>query len=113
MSISGLIGLIVRFIVSALVLMLVSFLLPGFALLTFGQALIAAVVIAVLGFIVESLFGKRVSPQNRGIVGFITAAIVIYVAQFIVPGMSISILGALLASIIIGVVDLFVPTELR
>jgi putative membrane protein len=109
----GLVGLIVRFIVSALVLMLVSFLLPGFALLTFGQALIAAVVIAVLGFVVESLFGKRISPQNRGIVGFLTAAVVIYISQFVVPGMTISILGALLAAVIIGVVDLFVPTELR
>ena len=113
MSVSNLVGLIVRFVVSALVLMLVSFLLPGFALLTFGQALIAAVVIAVLGFIVESIFGKRVSPQNRGIVGFITAAVVIYITQFVVPGMTVSILGALLAAIIIGVIDLFVPTELR
>ena len=74
---SSWVGLIVRFIVSALVLMLVSFLLPGFALLSFGQALIAAVVIAVLGFVVESLFGKKVSPQNRGIVGFLTAAVVL------------------------------------
>jgi putative membrane protein len=113
MRASGLVGLIVRFIVSALVLMLVSFLLPGFAALTFGQALIAAVIIAVLGYIVESLFGKRVSPQNRGIVGFLTAAVVIYISQFIVPGMSISILGALLAAVVIGVIDLFVPTELR
>lgn len=113
MSVSSLVGLIVRFVVSALVLMLVSFLLPGFALLTFGQALIAAVIIAVLGFIIESIFGKRVSPQNRGIVGFITAAVVIYITQFLVPGMTVSILGALLAAIIIGVIDLFVPTELR
>lgn len=110
---SGLIGLIVRFIVSALVLMLVSFLLPGFAALTFGQALIAAVIIAVIGYVVESLFGRRVSPQNRGIVGFLTAAVVIYISQFLVPGMSISILGALLAAVVIGVIDLFVPTELR
>lgn len=113
LQMSSLIGLVVRFVVSALVLMLVSFLLPGFALLTFGQALIAAVVIAVIGFIVEALFGKRVSPQNRGIVGFITAAIVIYVSQFIVPGMNITILGSLLAAVVIGVIDLFVPTELR
>lgn len=113
MRASGLVGLIVRFIVSALVLMLVSFLLPGFAALTFGQALIAAVIIAVLGFVVESFFGKRVSPQNRGLVGFLTAAVVIYISQFIVPGMSISILGALLAAVVIGVIDLFVPTELR
>lgn len=110
---SSIVGLIVRFIVSALVLMLVSFILPGFATLTFGSALIAAVVIAVLGYVVESLFGRRISPQNRGVVGFITAAVVIYLTQFIVPAMQITILGALLAAIIIGVVDLFVPTELR
>jgi len=106
-------GLIVRFVVSAIVLMLVSWLLPGFATLTFVQALIAAVVIALFGFVVEALFGKRVSPQNRGLVGFITAAAVIYLAQFVVPGMSVSFIGAALAAVIIGIVDLFVPTELR
>ncbi len=106
-------GLIVRFIVSAIVLMAVGFLLPGFATLKFWQALIAAVVIAVLGFAVESLFGRKISPQNRGLVGFITSAVVIYVAQFVVPGMSVSILGAALAAIVIGIIDLFVPTELR
>ncbi|MBS3943265.1 MAG: phage holin family protein [Dethiobacter sp.] len=106
-------GLIVRFVVSAIVLMLVSWLLPGFATLTFVQALIAAVVVALLGFVVEALFGKRVSPQNRGLVGFITAAVVIYMAQFIVPGMNVSFIGAALAAVVIGIVDLFVPTELR
>ena len=106
-------GLIVRFVVSAIVLMLVSWLLPGFATLTFVQALIAAVVVALLGFVVEALFGKRVSPQNRGLVGFITAAVVIYMAQFIVPGMTVSFIGAALAAVVIGIVDLFVPTELR
>jgi len=47
------------------------------------------------------------------LVGFITATIVIYVAQFIIPGMTVSFLGAALAAVIIGIVDLFVPTELR
>ncbi len=106
-------GLIVRFIVSAIVLMLVSWLLPGFATLTFVQALIAAVVISLLGFLIESLFGRKISPQNRGLVGFISAAVVIFVAQFLVPGMSVSFIGAALAAVIIGIVDLFVPTELR
>ncbi|HOP68535.1 MAG: phage holin family protein [Dethiobacteria bacterium] len=106
-------GLIVRFVVSAVVLMLVSFLLPGFATLSFWQALIAAVVIAILGYLVESLFGRKVSPQNRGLVGFLTAAVVIYVAQFLVPGMSVSLIGAALAAVVIGIVDLFIPTELR
>ena len=106
-------GLIVRFIVSALVLMLVSFLLPGFATLGFGAAIIAAIVIAVLGFIAESIFGKKVSPQNRSIIGFVVSAAVIYLAQFIVPAMEVSIIGAALAALVIGVIDVFVPTELR
>ncbi len=106
-------GLIVRFIVSAIVLMLVSFLLPGFAQMGFTVALIAAIVIALLGFIAESVLGKRVSPQNRGIVGFVTSAVVIYVAQWLVPGMSVTILGAALAALVIGIIDAFVPTELR
>jgi len=107
------VGMIIRFIVSALVLMLVSFILPGFKVAGFTGALIAAIVIAILGFIVESLLGNKISPQNRGIVGFITAAVVIYFAQFLVPAMSVTWWGALLASIVIGVVDAFVPTELR
>ncbi|MDW7650123.1 MAG: phage holin family protein [Bacillota bacterium] len=107
------IGLIVRFIVSAIVLMLVSFLLPGFATLGFGAALAAAIVIAILGFIVESIFGKKVSPHNRGIIGFVVSAVVIYLAQFVVPGMNISIIGAALAALVIGIIDAFVPTELR
>lgn len=107
------VGMIVRFIVSALVLMLMSFILPGFKVAGFTGALLAAVVIAILGFVVESLFGDQISPQNRGVVGFITAAIVIYLAQFIVPAMSVTWWGALLTSLVIGIIDAFVPTELR
>jgi putative membrane protein len=47
------------------------------------------------------------------VVGFLTAAAVIYLAQFIVPALEVSVLGALLAALVIGIVDAFVPTELR
>ncbi|WP_258360277.1 phage holin family protein [Moorella sulfitireducens (nom. illeg.)] len=108
------VGTIVRFIVSALVLMLVGFILPGIRVAGFTGALIAAVVIALLGWLAEAVLGKRISPRSRGIVGFIVAAVVIYLAQFIVPAyLSVNILGALLAALVIGVIDAFVPTELR
>ncbi len=111
---SKILGTIVRFIVSALVLMLIGWLLPGITVRGFTGALIAAVVIAILGYLAEALLRKQVSPQGRGIVGFITAAVVIYIAQFIVPSyLSVNILGALLAALVIGVIDAFVPTELR
>lgn len=108
------IGFIVRFVVSALVLMLVSAILPGISVRGFTGALIAAAVIAILGYVVEKLLGDKVSPQNRGLVGFITAAVVIYLAKFIIPHyLSVSIIGALLAAFVIGIIDAFVPTLIR
>lgn len=108
------VGIAVRFIVSALVLMLVGFILPGIRVAGFTGALIAAAVIALLGWAAEALLGKRISPRSRGLVGFIVAAVVIYLAQFIIPAyLSVNILGALLAAFVIGVIDAFVPTELR
>ncbi|NLK51504.1 MAG: phage holin family protein [Syntrophomonadaceae bacterium] len=111
---NNLLGTVIRFVVSALVLMLVGWLLPGIRVAGFTGALAAALVIAILGFVVEALLGKNISPRSRGIVGFVTAAVVIYLAQFIIPNLlSVSILGAILAALVIGLIDAFVPTELR
>ena len=107
-------GMIVRFVVSALVLLLVSYVVPGLRVNGFTGALIAAAVIAVLGYAIEKVFGDKITRTGRGAVGFITAAVVIYLSQFIVPGyITVSIIGALLASLVIGIVDSFVPTTLR
>lgn len=110
---TNLTGTIIRFIVSALVLLVVGYVIPGMTMVGFVNALAAAAVIAILGYIVEAIMGEGVSPQNRGIIGFITAAIVIYVTQYIVPGLEVTILGALIAALVIGLIDAFVPTELR
>jgi putative membrane protein len=106
-------GAIIRFIVSAIVLMILGRVLPGFSVFGFTNALIAALVIAALGWAVEAILGQRVSPQSRGIIGFIVAAVVIYVAQFLTPGMSVTPLGALLASLVVGIIDAFIPTVVR
>ncbi|UOF92698.1 phage holin family protein [Fodinisporobacter ferrooxydans] len=106
-------GTIVRFIVSALVLMFVGFIVPGFGHLNFWSALVAAIVIAAMGWVIERLFGRGISPYGRGIIGFISGAVVIWLAQLFVPGMRVSLLGALLASLVIGIIDLFIPTEIR
>ncbi len=90
------IGLIIRFVVSALVLMVISWLLPGISVNGFVRALLAAVVIAVLGYVAEKLMGENISPYSRGLVGFIVSAIVIYLAQFIIPNyLSVSLIGSL------------------
>jgi len=98
-------GMIVRFIVSALVLLLVSWIVPGLRVNGFTGALIAAAVIAILGYAIEKVFGDKITRMGR---------VVIYFSQFLVPGyITVSIIGALLASLVIGIVDSFVPTTLR
>ncbi|BAS27640.1 phage holin family protein [Limnochorda pilosa] len=107
------VGAAVRFVVSALVLMFVGAVLPGFSAIGFGTALLAAAVIAGIGWVIEATLGRRVSPYGRGIVGFLVSAIVIWASQFVVPGLSVTFLGALLAAFVIGIIDLFVPVNLR
>jgi len=107
-------GTVVRFIVSAVVLMVISWIVPGMAVAGFVGALIAAIVIAALGWVIERLFKDKITSAHRGTIGFLTSAVVIYLSQFIVPGsIRVSIIGALLAALIIGIVDAFVPTELK
>lgn len=100
---------IIRFIVAALVLMFVSWIVPAFSVGGFWSALFLALVIAVIGWIAEGIFGKRITPFGRGIVGFLASAAIIWLAQFIIGGVSVSIIGAILAALVIGIVDLFIP----
>ncbi len=102
-------GHVVRFVVSAIVLMFVGFIVPQFTVGGFWSALLLALVIAVIGWIIEGIFGKKITPFGRGIVGFLTSALIIWIAQFIVGGVRVSIIGAILAALVIGIVDLFIP----
>lgn len=104
-------GHLVRFLVSALVLLFVSWLVPGFRIGGFWSAVFLAIVIAVASWIIEGIFGKRITPFGRGIVGFIVSALVIWGAQFIVTGVSTSMIGAVLAALVIGIIDLFIPVS--
>ena len=105
----NIIGTIVRFIVAAIVLMVVGWLVPQFSVGGFWSALMLAVVIAVLGWIIEGIFGKKVTPFGRGIVGFLCSALVIWLAQFVVGHVEVTVIGALLAALVIGIIDLFIP----
>ncbi|MGI6571150.1 MAG: phage holin family protein [Caldicoprobacterales bacterium] len=107
----GWVSLIIRFVIAAIVLMVTAWLTPGFSRMGFGTALVAALVIAAMDWVVQRVFKIDASPFGRGIVGFIVSAIIIYLTQFLVPGMSISIWGAVIASLIIGIIDAILPVN--
>lgn len=106
-------GAVLRFIVAAIVLMLIGYLVPGFSRLTFGEALVVALVISALSYLADLIMGRRFSTYGRGFMGFVVSAIVIWLAQFIVPALHVSLIGALLSAFLIGLVDMFIPTAIR
>lgn len=100
-----------RLVIVAIILCVTSFLTPGFSIKGLLSFLIAAVVITVLDYIVEKMMGVDASPFGRGAKGFIISAIIIYIAQFIVPNMRVSIFGALIAALVIGILDAIFPSK--
>ena len=109
---TGLIGFIIRFAVAAIVLMVTAYFVPGFRMRGgFVTALIGALVIAAADFLIEKLFSFDASPMGRGISGFLVSAAVIYFAQYFVPGMEVSLWGAVIGALVIGLVDTILPTR--
>jgi len=104
---------VIRFAVSALVLLVVGWLVPGFTIAGYWSAFLAALVIALIGWAFEAFMGPRISPYSRGFVGFIVSALVIYLTQFLISGFRVTLIGALLAALVIGIVDWFVPAKPR
>lgn len=100
-----------RFVLVAIILMITSFLTPGFSINGLWSFLIAAVVISGLDYLAESLMGVDASLFGKGIKGFIIAAIIIYLAQYLVPNMGVTIIGAVLAAVVIGILDAVFPAR--
>lgn len=105
----GILSWVWRMLLTAVILAITSFFTPGFSISGLWSFILAAIVISVLDYLVESFMGVDASPFGRGIKGFAISAVIIYVAQFLVPTMSVSIIGALLAALAIGILDAVMP----
>lgn len=100
-----------RMVIMAAIFAIVSLLTPGFTIAGFWSFIIAAVVICLIDYLVESLMKVDASPFGKGIKGFILSVVILYVAQFIVPNMHVTILGAVLGALAIGLLDALFPTR--
>lgn len=106
----GLFSLLVKILLSAVVLGIAAWLTPGFSISGgFGTLFIAAVVVGLLSWAAVELIGVKASPFGAGASGFLLTAVILYLTRYIVDGFSISIIGALLGALVLGIVDLVVP----
>lgn len=101
--------IIIRFVVAAVVLAITAFFTPGFSINNFWALALGAVVLTVMDYLIVKLTGIEASPFGKGFVGFIAAAIILYLTQFFVAGYSISWVGAIIGALIYGIVDYFIP----
>ncbi|HHV30897.1 MAG: phage holin family protein [Ruminococcaceae bacterium] len=100
-----------RMVIMAVILFVVSFLTPGFSINGLWSYLMAAVVISLLDYLVELVMKVDASPFGKGLKGFVLAALILWLTQFLVPNMSVTIIGALIGALAIGILDAIFPTR--
>lgn len=100
-----------RFAITAVILAIVSFFTPGFSISGLWSYIIAAVVISLLDYFIEMAMKLEASPFGKGLKGFLLSAVILYAAQFLVPNMSVTILGAILGAVGIGILDAVFPAK--
>lgn len=109
---TGFVGFVIRFVVAAIVLWITSYLISGFNIRGgVVSLLIAALVISAADYLVEKLFKIDASPFGNGIKGFLVSAVILYFAQYFVPGMTVSLIGAIIGALVIGLIDAILPTR--
>lgn len=103
--------MLTRFIVSAIVLGITAFFTPGFQINGIWTLAIASIVLTIIDYLVSRFTGLQASPFGKGFVGFVLAAVILYVTQYFVAGYTISWMAAIIGALVYGIVDYFIPGE--
>ena len=94
-----------RLIVAAIVLAITAFFTPGFHINNIWALGLAAIVLTVMDYLIVKFTGLHASPFGKGFVGFVLAAIILYVTQYFVAGYTISWIAAIIGALVYGIVD--------
>lgn len=100
-----------RLITAAIVLGITAFFTPGFQINSIWALAVGAVVLTVIDYLLARFTGLHASAFGKGFVGFVLAAVVLYVTQYFVAGYTISWIAAIVGALVYGVVDYFLPGE--
>lgn len=102
-------GLVTRLITSAIILAVTAFFTPGFEINSFWTLIVAAVVLTLIDFLINTIIGNNLGTFGNGFVSFVVCAISLYVTQFFISGYYINWVSAIVGAIIYGIVASFVP----
>ena len=94
-----------RLVTAAIVLAITAFFTPGFTINNIWSLAIAAIVLTLIDYLIVKFTGLDATPFGKGFVGFILAAVTLYVTQYFVAGYSISWLAAIIGALRLGVIN--------
>ena len=98
-----------RFVAAAVVLAITAFFTPGFTINNIWSLAIAAIVLTLIDYLIVRFTGLEATPFGKGFVGFVLAAVTLYVTQYFVAGYAISWVAAIIGAVIYGIVDYIIP----
>lgn len=98
-----------RLVTAAIVLAITAFFTPGFTINNIGSLAIAAIVLTIIDYLIVKFTGLDATPFGKGFVGFVLAAVTLYVTQYFVAGYSISWVAAIVGALIYGIIDYIIP----
>ena len=103
--------IVARLATAAIVLAITAFFTPGFRIDNIWALIAATIILTAMDYLITKFTGLHASSFGKGFVGFVLAAVVLYVTQYFVAGYTISWIAAIIGALIYGVVDYFLPGE--
>lgn len=100
-----------RLVTAAIVLAITAFFTPGFSINNIWTLAISAIVLTLIDYLIVKFTGLEATPFGKGFVGFILAAVTLYVTQYFVVGYTISWIAAIIGALIYGIIDYIIPGE--
>ena len=105
--------MIIRFLTSLSIFTVTVFFTPNFNISSFPILILSSITIIILDYIVAIITGIHDIPLGRGLVGFTSACIIIYITQFFVSGYYITVISSIIAAAIYGIIDSMIPNSTK
>lgn len=111
MKINKMVQFIGRLLIAVVVLGITAFFTPGFELNSIWILVSAITILTFVDFFIGSFTRLFYHPYMKLIIGFILAAITLYLVQYTLIGYTLSLLPIVLGAIVYGLVDYMLPNE--
>ncbi|MGD8189908.1 DUF2512 family protein [Brevibacillus ginsengisoli] len=98
-------GFIMKVILVPVLLVLSDYVFPNLNYGNLTQAVLTGLVIAVIGQLMEVMLLHKGTVFTSTVLDFFVSFLVIYLSQFVLAGTRITLVGAFMAALVIGVVE--------